>query len=130
MSQPISVDVTAMQQAVTEFDSTHSAIQGQVQNLQSEFDALASTWSGDAASTFQSAMSSFYDECNTILSNLSQISQEVTSSANNYQQTHLGSVDSVTNLRNGLQAPPGQLLTPMTPRTGELLPTTPALPGF
>jgi WXG100 family type VII secretion target len=104
MTDPINVDVHAMLDAVAEFENKHDNIRGQVTSLQSEFDGLAATWGGDAATAFQNAMYGFYDECNTILVNLQQIASDVDSSAIKYEQSHHMSTDAALTLRNRISS--------------------------
>jgi WXG100 family type VII secretion target len=87
------VDVKAMLIAHQELDATQTDLAGQVRTFQDEINGLMSTWTGAAASGFQSAMLSFEDECASVLKALQQLSREVESSANEYAKTHQQTTD-------------------------------------
>ena len=95
MTQPgrTDVDVAAMHVAHQELDATRTELDGHVRMFQDEINALMSTWTGAAASGFQSAMRSFEDECASVLKALQQLSQEVESSANEYARAHQQTTD-------------------------------------
>jgi WXG100 family type VII secretion target len=109
MTEPINVDVDAMQNAVTEFEDKHDSIRGQVGSVQGEFEALSASWSGEAATGFQGAMHTFYEECNTILTSLQSLAKSVEDSAINYAKTHHLSTETAMALQKRINATPAGL---------------------
>lgn len=93
MSSPINVDIAAMRSAATQFQSAHDTLQQQLTSVQSEFDGLSASWSGAAASGFQSAMQDFYSDAGVVLKNLQRIATDITTSAGSYSSTNDASSD-------------------------------------
>jgi WXG100 family type VII secretion target len=106
MTNPISVDVGAMLNAVAECEDNHDSIRSQVISLQDQYGILASTWTGDASTAFASAMSGFYDECNTILTALATLAKNIDDSAIAYNNAHNLTNDAAEALAKQIQSDP------------------------
>lgn len=103
-SDPVNVSVPNMTNAVQLFEDTHNNLSTSMRGLQSEFDALAASWGGDAAVAFGRAMHEFYDESNTIITSLHTLATDVDNAAINYAQKHGQATDTAQSLANQIAA--------------------------
>jgi WXG100 family type VII secretion target len=68
--------------------STSETLSTNEKSVQATIETLMSTWKGGSAIAFNSAMQPFYDECQSIINTLTQLSADVDASANAYEATH------------------------------------------
>ena len=109
MAQEINVSVPNMLKAVQLFGGAHDNIFRQVQGMEDDFNALSSTWTGDAAQQFQAAMQGFYGNCNTILRSLDGLAHAVDNAAVNYLKQHNQATDAAAALGRTVEHEPAGL---------------------
>ena len=103
MASPTTVDVPGMHSGAATIMDKSSELKSSESSVQSMIEGLMGTWQGASATGFNSAMNQFYDECNTIINTLQQLSQAVTKSANLYEQTHESNTTLATQFGSSVQ---------------------------
>ena len=97
---PIAVDTSKMISAAQEMMNKHDSIRSQVLGLQSNLNSLQGSWKGDTATAFDNAMNGFYDDANTILTQLQTLANNVDTAAKTYEQAHNQTTTDATTLAN------------------------------
>ncbi|MEV7325856.1 WXG100 family type VII secretion target [Streptomyces sp. NPDC093970] len=88
------------QNALDEANSSYSSMAGQI-------DALRASWTGDASSTFQSAMDTWLQDFATVRSQLSLMFEKLQANTGGYADTHQTTTDAAAQVRQGMAGLPG-----------------------
>jgi WXG100 family type VII secretion target len=80
------VDTGIMRQGAGTISDHATQITTEEGAVKTTIDTLMVTWKGNAAQVFDGAMQEFYGECDKIISKLQQLSSDVVSAANLYDQ--------------------------------------------
>jgi WXG100 family type VII secretion target len=85
-SSSAKVDTGIMRQGAGTISDHADQITNQESQVRTTIETLMGTWKGTAAQTFDGAMQEFYTECDKIINMLKQLSTDVVTAANNYDQ--------------------------------------------
>jgi WXG100 family type VII secretion target len=91
-----------MQQAVSSMEQVNQALQGNLKNLQSEVEQVASAWQGTAATAFANLMEKFNDDASKLNQDLEQIATAVSGNQKNYQAQEDSAQSSMSQILGGL----------------------------
>jgi WXG100 family type VII secretion target len=80
------VDTGIMRQGAATISDHADQVTNQESQVKTTIETLMGTWKGTAAQTFDGAMQEFYAECDKIINMLKQLSTDVVTAANNYDQ--------------------------------------------
>ncbi|MEV5541688.1 WXG100 family type VII secretion target [Saccharopolyspora shandongensis] len=82
-----SVDVNRMNEAAQRMDAAVRSVQSQKADVEAAVGQLAS-FTGSAADSYRNAMSGWYQNADTIISELEKMARTMRESAENYQRGH------------------------------------------
>ncbi|GAA4794595.1 WXG100 family type VII secretion target [Streptomyces ziwulingensis] len=100
-----SVDISGMLAAQSSFETAVGDADSSYTSMQSQIDALRSSWSGDAANTYQIAMDNWLADFNTVRTQLSLMLQKLQANTGTYDTTHQGTSDTATVLAKTMSDP-------------------------
>ncbi|MEU6028854.1 WXG100 family type VII secretion target [Streptomyces tauricus] len=100
-----SVDISGMLAAQTSFETAVGDANSTYASMQGQIDGLRTSWSGDAANTYQIAMDSWLADFNTVKTQLSLMLQKLQTNTGTYHTTHEGTSDTATVLAKSMSDP-------------------------
>jgi len=103
MASPTNVDVPGMHAGAATIMEKSADLKSSETQVKATIDGLMGSWQGESATSYNTAMGQFYEECNTIINTLKQLSEDVDQSANTYQATHVRNTSIATRLASTIQ---------------------------
>jgi WXG100 family type VII secretion target len=88
--------------AVKSMEEVNQSLQQSLKNLESEVEAVAGAWQGNAATAFNNLMMKFNEDATNLNKDLSQIAEAVTGNNSNYQAQEESAQSSMTSILGGL----------------------------
>ncbi|MCS0606295.1 WXG100 family type VII secretion target [Streptomyces sp. LP11] len=100
-----SVDTSGMRIAQGSFRTALDEVNTTYTQMQGQIDALRSGWTGDAASTFQSAMDTWLTDFGTVKQQLDLMLQKLEANTGSYDTTHQSTTDTANQLHKSMSTP-------------------------
>ncbi|MEU2424745.1 MULTISPECIES: WXG100 family type VII secretion target [Streptomyces] len=100
-----SVDTSGMRTAQGSFQTALDEVNNTYTQMQSQIEALRSSWTGDASSTFQSAMDTWLTDFGTVKQQLELMLQKLQANTGSYDTTHQHTTDAATQLHKSMSTP-------------------------
>ncbi|WP_217553126.1 WXG100 family type VII secretion target [Streptomyces sp. GbtcB6] len=100
-----SVDTSGMRTAQGSFQTALDEVNGTYTQMQSQIEALRSSWTGDASTTFQSAMDTWLTDFGTVKQQLELMLQKLQANTGSYDTTHQNTTDAASQLSKTMSAP-------------------------
>lgn len=105
MADLTSVSTEGMLSAQGSFQTALDDVNSTYAQMQSQIDTLRSSWSGDAASTFQGAMDTWLSDFGTVKQQLDLMLQKLQANTGSYDTTHRNTSDAATQLHKNMSNP-------------------------
>ncbi|MGW7578909.1 WXG100 family type VII secretion target [Streptomyces sp. NPDC054765] len=102
--EPTNVDVAGMRAAQPHFESALNETTQAYKSMEEQRVALASNWTGDAASSFTHALDQWLENCKTVSQQLSNVIEKLAATTGNYQNVHASTSDAATSLNSAIAA--------------------------
>jgi WXG100 family type VII secretion target len=102
MANQFTTGSAEMLQAVKSMEDVNQSLQGNLKNLASEVEQVASGWKGSAATAFNTLMTKFNEDATKLNQDLQQIAEAVSGNQKNYQQQEDEAAQSVSAIANAL----------------------------
>lgn len=103
-----SVSLAGMKSAQGDFQNALDEVNGSYTQMASQIDTLRGSWTGDASSTFQSAMDTWLQDFSTVRSQLSLMLEKLQANTGGYTNTHQATTDAAAQVKQSMgQGLPG-----------------------
>ena len=102
MSGAFTTQTDQMVQAATKVDDVNNEVRALLSSLQSQVEAVQSSWKGQAATTFQSLMMRFNEDTTKLSQALTDISEQIRSSGQGYAAQDQAAHDAVSSAGSSL----------------------------
>ncbi|MEU5309371.1 WXG100 family type VII secretion target [Streptomyces sp. NPDC021562] len=100
-----SVDTSGMRAAQGSFQTALDEANSTYTQMQSQIEALRSSWTGDASTTFQTAMDTWLTDFSTVRQQLELMLQKLQANTGSYDTTHHSTSDMANQLHKSMSTP-------------------------
>lgn len=97
-----SVNLAGMKSAQSSFQTALDEANSSYTQMASQIEALRASWTGDASSTFQSAMDSWLQDFSAVRSQLGLMLEKLQANTGSYANTHETTVTAAGTLQSGM----------------------------
>ncbi|MFJ9721790.1 WXG100 family type VII secretion target [Streptomyces sp. NPDC101209] len=100
-----SVDTSGMRIAQGSFQTALDEVNNTYTQMQSQIEALRASWTGDASTTFQTAMDTWLTDFGTVKQQLELMLQKLQANTGSYDTTHHNTSDVANQLHKSMTTP-------------------------